>query len=121
MKIAIPVAVKSNDGIVDLRFGRTRWFAIADTSNNSWTFIDNSQDMQAAQGAGIQAATTVVNAGAKAVIATNLGPKAIKVLQAAGVKVYTAPENVTAQAAVELLQDNQLTEMEQANVAGHWM
>lgn len=121
MKVAIPVAAATKEAKVDLRFGRTRFFAIVDTENNDWQFIDNSQDMQAAQGAGIQAATTVANAGAEAIIAINLGPKAIQVLQGGGIKVYTAPENVAAEAAVELLKDNQLQEMAGANVEGHWM
>lgn len=121
MKIAIPLQNDSADAQIDVRFGRCSCFGIYDVAADSWKFIDNAQDLQAAQGAGIQSANTVAGADANVVIAVNLGPKAMRVLQATGAKIYQAPNTVTAKAAVELFNDNQLQEITQANVEGHWV
>ncbi|MEM2921820.1 MAG: NifB/NifX family molybdenum-iron cluster-binding protein, partial [Candidatus Bathyarchaeia archaeon] len=40
-------------------------------------------------GAGVQAAQTVVNRGVEAIIAGNVGPNALQVLSAAGIRVIT--------------------------------
>ena len=49
--------------------------------------MENKQNLQLPQGAGIQAAQRVAEHGAKMVLTGNCGPKAFKVLKAAGVKV----------------------------------
>lgn len=119
MKIAITTNSKSLDGALDRRFGRAERFVLVDPDNDSFSLIDNVQNLNAAQGAGIQAAMTVVNAGAEAVITGHCGPKAFRVLQEAGVKIYNC-DAPTVKAALELYRAGKLTAAAAADVEGHW-
>lgn len=103
MKVAIPVDAQSLDGAVAENFGRAANFLFYDTETKSVDYLDNSAVMSAG-GAGIKAAQAVVDAGAEALIAPRCGENAVKVLEAAGVKLYqsvggTAQENLDAFAA----------------------
>lgn len=88
MKVAISATGKDLDSAVDPRFGRARYFLIVDTDSGELIeVIDNSAAMEAAHGAGINAASRVAEAGAEAVLTGRVGPKAFAVFQAAGIKV----------------------------------
>ena len=65
MKILISAQGTTADSQVDPRFGRAQHFLLHDTDTGKLTAIDNVQNLQAAQGAGIQAGRTVVDAGAE--------------------------------------------------------
>jgi predicted Fe-Mo cluster-binding NifX family protein len=104
---------------VDPRFGRARFFILVDTETNATTAHDNSQNLNAAQGAGIQAAESVTRLGAEAVISGNVGPNAFRVLNAAGIKVYLCPQ-ATVEEAVRKFKAGELKEVALANVTGHW-
>jgi predicted Fe-Mo cluster-binding NifX family protein len=82
MKIAITAQEPSPDSQIDSRFGRAPWLMIFDPTNNSWQSIDNSAGLNAAHGAGIQAAQKVVDQQATAIITGAIGPKAYRSLQA---------------------------------------
>ena len=56
MKIAITTSGDSLDAAVDPRFGRAKAFILYDTETDEWSVLDNAQNLNAAQGAGIQAA-----------------------------------------------------------------
>ena len=91
MKIAVSASGDSLDGNVDPRFGRCSYFIIVETEDNkikSHEVVSN-QAVQAMRGAGIQAAQTVANKGAKVVITGNIGPNAFNVLSQTGIKVVT--------------------------------
>ncbi len=119
MKIAVTTQGDSPDSAVDPRFGRAQCFLIYDTETNAYTPVSNTQNLQAPQGAGIQAGRTVVDAGAQAVLTGNCGPKAFRVLNEAGIKLYVGVKG-TARDAVEAYQRGELTEATSANVEGHW-
>jgi len=121
MKIALPLQNNNENSPVDIRFGRAAYFGIYDDSNQSWEFISNSQNTQAAQGAGIQAAQYVINADVNILIAVNVGPKAMLALQTAGVVFFQGSQNFSAIDAVKAFKDNKLTKIDQANVDGHWV
>ncbi|HUT62534.1 MAG TPA: NifB/NifX family molybdenum-iron cluster-binding protein, partial [Anaerolineae bacterium] len=89
MKIAISSQGKDMESAIDPRFGRTRYFIVVDTETGSFTLHDNEQNLNALQGAGIQAAKNVTDFGAQAVISGNIGPKAFATLNAAEIDVYT--------------------------------
>lgn len=59
MKIAISAMGNSLDAEVNQRFGRTRWLIIFETENGEYEAIDNSDNYNAPQGAGIKTADTV--------------------------------------------------------------
>lgn len=102
MKVAITTSGKDLDAPVDPRFGRAKAIIIYDTDSGQWSVVDNAQNLNAAQGAGIQTATTVGNAGVEAVLAGNCGPKAFRALAAAKVKVYTGVSGTVREAILEL-------------------
>lgn len=88
MKIAVTSLGESLESPVDQRFGRTRFFVLYDLETGEWSAHDNKQNLQAAQGAGIQAAQHVVDLGAEAVITGHCGPKAFVTLSAADIAIY---------------------------------
>jgi len=120
MKIAVSTGGNSLDGAMDARFGRAPRFLIVDTSDGSFTAVDNLHNLNAAQGAGIQAAMTVVKAGAGAVITGHCGPKAFQVLAAAGIMVFNT-DAATVKEAVELYENGLLAPLAAADVEGHWI
>ena len=83
------------------------------------TAHDNAQNLNAPQGAGIQAAQAVYQLGAREVITGHVGPKAFTTLRAAGIAVYLAASG-TVKEAVEQFQAGRLQLAENANVEGHW-
>ena len=75
--------------------------------------------MNAAQGAGIQAAEAVSRLGAECLITGHCGPKAFRTLQAAGIRVYTGAAGTVGEA-IAALQQGRLALAEAADVDGHW-
>ncbi len=119
MKIALTSQGETLDAELDVRFGRATNFIVYDTSDQSLTVVPNQQNLNALQGAGIQAATTVASTGAEAVITGHCGPKAFKVLEAANIKVYTTSEHSVA-AALRAFDEGKLVRLASADVNGHW-
>jgi len=119
MKIAITANGKNLESKVDLRFGRALGFIIYDLDNNEYDFVDNVQNLEAAQGAGIQAAQTVVNHDVKALITGHCGPKAFRVLSASDIKIYVGAEG-TIKDVVQKFKNNELEEASSPDVEGHW-
>ena len=119
MKIVIPARGTNLDSEVDPRFGRARTLVVYDTEAKSVEAVDNSVSADAVQGAGIQVAENISRLGADCAIACNCGPKAFRVLQAAGIKVFLCPEG-TVRGAVEGFEAGKLEEANSPNVGGHW-
>ncbi len=119
MKVAVAATGSTLESSVDSRFGRAPGFIVIDIEDGKFSFADNNQNLNAAQGAGIQAAQNVASTGAGAVLAPNFGPKAFQVLQAAGIKMYIC-STMPVQEAVEAYKAGKLTEITSANVQGHW-
>jgi len=88
VKIAITAQKPSPESQVDPRFGRAAWIMIYDQEKKSWESIDNSTGVNAAHGAGIQAAQNIVDHQAVALVTGAIGPKAFKSLTAAAVKIF---------------------------------
>ena len=87
MKVAISATGNTLDSMVDPRFGRAAWFLIVDTNSKQLIeAIDNTTGKEAAHGAGISAAALVADKGVKAVLTGRVGPKAMPVLDKAGVR-----------------------------------
>ena len=118
MKIAISAVRGHLDASVDPRFGRCAYFLIVDTDTMAFEAIENAA-ATAAGGAGIQAAQTVANAGAKAVVTGNVGPNAFQTLSSLGLKIYTGASGTVRQA-VEQFKGGQLTESTAATVESHF-
>lgn len=119
MKIALTTRGDSMDSAMDTRFGRAANFFVYDTENQTYEIVPNEQNLNAAQGAGIQAATTVAKTGAKVVITGHCGPKAYRVLEAAGIRVFLTGEK-TVLDALSAYQSGKLQPSTGADVEGHW-
>jgi len=119
MKICVTAQQPTVDSQVDPRFGRAQCFMVYDDKAESWDTLDNTQNLQAAQGAGIQSASQVVNAGCSVLVSGHCGPKAFAALSSAGVDVYTVSGG-TVREAVETYMRNGLAKMNAADVDGHW-
>jgi predicted Fe-Mo cluster-binding NifX family protein len=120
MKIAVSTTGNSLDAELDQRFGRAPRFLIVDTDSGNVEVVDNVQNLNAAQGAGIQSAMTIAGTGAQAVITGHCGPKAFRVLTEAGIKIYNT-EAKTVREAMTLYSDGKLTAADNADVEGHWL
>ncbi len=118
MKVAVPARAGNLEAPVDPRFGRCPVFVLVDTQDLSYQVLPNEAATQAS-GAGIAAVQLVANAGAEAVIACHLGPKAFDALTAGGLKIYQFTGG-TVKEAIQALQAGQLSEMSAANVPSHF-
>ncbi len=119
MKVVVSSSGKTLDDSVDLRFGRAKQFLVVDTDTGEVRVVDNNQNVEAMQGAGIQAAQTVASESPEYVITGHCGPKAFSVLRAAGVGVITGFEG-SVREAVEALKQGRLKASDAADVQGHW-
>jgi len=119
LKIAFSTSGNDLDAPMDTRFGRASRFLVYDLEEDTFKVIDNSGSRGVAQGAGIQAAETVVRSGAKALITGNCGPKAFLALASAGIAVYNTNASTVA-AALEQYRAGQLVPAASPNVDGHW-
>jgi len=119
MKIAISVNSSDLEDKIDMRFGRAKKFMIYDTEEKTNELIDNTQNLNAAQGAGIQSAQNVINAGAENVITGHTGPKAYKLLSESGVKIYHSEEKSVKDIITDFI-EGRLKESDSADVEGHW-
>ena len=119
MNIAITAQGQDLSSQLDPRFGRAKWLIIIDTDTDRFEAHDNTVNLNASSGAGIQTAQNVTNFGVKAVITGNLGPNAFKTLNATKVKVFLTKAS-TAQEALDLFKEEKLQEVTEPNVEGHW-
>lgn len=100
-KIAISCQGPTLEDELDPRFGRAAGFIIVDPETDEFVYLDNGASQARGQGAGIQAAETVANSGAEAVLTGYVGPKAFTALQAAGIKIGQNLTNMTVRQAIE--------------------
>lgn len=119
MKIAVSSQGEELDSPVDPRFGRARFFLIVDTESGTQYVCENSQNLNALQGAGIQAAENVMQQGVSALLTGHCGPKAFRALAAAGVEVFV---DVTGSVrdAVENFKKGAYERASRPDVQGHW-
>jgi predicted Fe-Mo cluster-binding NifX family protein len=104
---------------VDPRFGRAPYILIVDTETMEYKSLDNSENVNAFKGAGIQAATMVADKGAEVLLTGYCGPNAFKTVQAAGMKVVNDVTG-TVKEAVETFLAGNVQYSESANTEGHW-
>lgn len=118
MKICVSASSDSLDAAVDSRFGRCPCFVVVDSETMDFNAVPNDST-NAAHGAGIQAAQTVVNMGVEVVITGNVGPNAFNVLYATGIKIVTGVSG-SVREAVEKYKNSQLKEVRNPTVGGHF-
>jgi len=119
MKIAVTAKGTHLFDEVDPRFGRAPYILIVDTDSMDYEVLDNSANVNAFKGAGIQAATMVADKGAEVLLIGYCGPNAFRTLQAAEMKVVSDVTG-TVEQVVKTFLDGKLVFSENANVEGHW-
>jgi len=119
MRIAVTSQGNETSSQVDPRFGRAQWFIVVDTETGEHEAHDNAQNLNAVQGAGVQAAQNVAGLRVQAVLTGNCGPKAFRVLEAAGIRVCLGATG-TVQSAVERMMAGECNAADGPNVQGHW-
>ena len=120
MKIAITASGTSLTSPVDPRFGRAQAFIIYDLDTGKFEAVDNEQNLNAAQGAGIQAAQHVAAQGAEVVLTGHCGPNAFRTLEGADIKVVIGVDG-TVEQAIDRFKAGELKPACSADVDGHWM
>lgn len=113
-KIAVCATGENPESKVDGRFGRCNYFIINHFNSDQYTSLVNS-GVNANQGAGIGTAQTLVKEGVNVVVTNRIGPKAFKVLKAAGIKMYAAEADQTVAMAVKEYHEGKLPEINSPN------
>jgi predicted Fe-Mo cluster-binding NifX family protein len=120
MKIAVTTQGNDLSAQIDSRFGRAPKFLVVDTETMRFDVAANTQSLDLAQGAGIQSAQNVLVHKPDVVLTGNCGPKAFRVLKAAGVKVVVGVKGKIDNAIRNYL-NGKYGEAAEANVEGHWV
>ena len=120
MRIAITSTGKDLESNIDPRFGRASYFVIVDPDTMEFEAVENTQNLNLPQGAGIQAGKTIIDNQVGVLISGHCGPKAHKVLKAGGVKIMTGASGCVADA-VSQYKNGELQLAEEADVEGHWV
>lgn len=119
MKVAITAKSASVDSLVDPRFGRAPFIVIADLKTGEVTSIDNSVNVNAFKGAGINAAASIHKEGVDVLMTGYCGPKAFKVIETAGIKVVSDVVGTVAEA-IQRFKTGEISYTNSANAEAHW-
>jgi len=120
MRIAVTADGTEKTSRLDTRFGRAKWIVVLDTNTGELQAHDNEINLTLAQGAGIQTGQNIANLDVDVVITGNVGPNAYKTLAAADVGIFLTSRK-TVEQALAAFERNELQEVNQANVEGHWI
>lgn len=118
MKVCVTAAASGIDAPMDPRFGRCPFFVVVDLDSMSEISIPNA-NVNAASGAGIQAAQEVAKQGVSALITGNIGPNAMQTLSAAKIDVYPHQGGIAVRAALEAFQRGKLSKIDAPSVSAH--
>ena len=119
MKIAISSRGLTPASEVDPRFGRAAYILILDTETSDVEVLDNSTNVNAFKGAGIQAAALLSEKGADVLLTGYCGPKAFQVLSAAKIKVVNDVSG-TIKEAIQKFSSGTFSFAAGANAESHW-
>ena len=121
MKIAVTSYGDSLESKVDKSFGRANWFIIVDDQDGSFEAHSNKENVDAPQGAGAQAGQNVADMGVEILLTGNVGPTALKTLQAASIRVFIVKGDITVGEAVGQWKEGRLTETKETTFEGKWV
>jgi predicted Fe-Mo cluster-binding NifX family protein len=118
MKIILSTIAPNIESQVDPRFGRGAYLLVVDT-NTMEVESHLNPGVNAAGGAGIQAAQFAASQKAQAVVSGDFGPNAFDALQAADIAMYLYDDCRTAADAVERFKSGQLQKVGSPTQSGH--
>ncbi len=103
---------------VDSRFGRCRYFIIADVKTLEFEAVENS-NINGMGGVGVQSGQLMANKGVRAVLTGNIGPNAFQTLQAAGIEMVTGVSG-TIKEAIEKYNKGEIKPNQKPSVDSHF-
>lgn len=111
MRIAATTSKGGLEDIVTPQFGRAGTFTIVDYDGKirDVEVVENKAASQAS-GAGVAASQTLVDKKVEVLLTGNVGPKAMNVLRAAGIKIFMA-EGLKVKDAIEMFAKGKLEEI----------
>jgi predicted Fe-Mo cluster-binding NifX family protein len=118
MKICVSATAGNLEAQLDPRFGRCLYLVIVNSETMQFEAIPNMA-AGSTGGAGIQAAQTIANNGAKVVITGNVGPNAFGALSAAGIEIVTGASG-TVREVVEKFKKGEFHRTGTPTVGGHF-
>ena len=119
MKIAVSSTGKEIDSKVDPRFGRADYLVIVETASGAIVqVIDNLDARNASQGAGINAASRIAEAGAQAILTGRVGPKAADVCEKAGIEMVNDVSGTVGDAVQQYIKMHETKELPVEKSAG---
>lgn len=120
MRVAITASGEDLNSPVDRVFGRARYFVITDPEVSNVEVLENSQNVNAAQGAGIQAARQIANKSVDVVLTGNVGPNAFRALEAVSIRVFQfGGDTLTVRDALTAWKEGRLQEVKAPTAKGH--
>jgi predicted Fe-Mo cluster-binding NifX family protein len=117
MKIAISATGQNKESLLDRRFGRCDYFLIFNTETGDYEAIRNN-GVSSGGGAGIAAASQIIEKNVSVLITGNLGPNAFELIEKAGIGAYSC-EELPVFAAIEVFQKDHLSKISTAGNAHH--
>lgn len=118
MKICLTSVSENLDAEIDPRFGRCKYFIVADPKSMTFKSIPNIANTSGS-GAGIQAAQTLANENVSILITGNVGPKAFQALSMGGIKIITGVSGKVREA-IEKYNNGLLSATNQPTVGEHF-
>ena len=120
MKVAIAASGEDLNSPVDRVFGRARYFVITDPEETIVEVLENSQNVNAAQGAGIQSARQIANKSVDVVLTGNIGPNAFRALEAGSIRVFQfGSDTLTVRDALAAWKEGRLQEVKAPTAKGY--
>ena len=107
MKVAITSSGNNLSAKLDERFARSNYWYIHDSSSEEGYFLDNADNAETEHGAGIKAATKLIELTIESLITGDLGPKATNVLKNK-VTVFKGDKNKSIGENLNLFMNNKL-------------
>lgn len=117
MIVALPIDEKNVNEKVSESFGRAKYFVIYNDYSQDYTFVENN-GLNSEDGAGIEAAQTLLDNNVDAVFMKRCGKNAAKALESAGVKLYEA-EDIPVLDNVSIYRRNNLKALENIHEGYH--
>ena len=114
--IAVPVKDRSDNPLIDERFGRANIFCLIDDEGKR-RFIESDSN-SSPSGAGVKTVQMLANEGVSVVIAPEVGPKAMDVIVKLGVKVFNVGSAAQLKEALTLFDENKLVERKTGSESG---
>ena len=118
MKVLITAQGDTMDAPVEQKFGRAPWFIIVDLATEDWQAFDNRPAIEIGGDLGVQAGRQAASLGADLVVTGDVGPKAHRMLTAAGLSVCRIDDGLTVREAFTRLVRRGLASIQSPTVDG---